>query len=36
MTKNLSISESLIILCGHYKGIDYRIREHLVTKEIFI
>ena len=27
---------NLIILCGHYKGIDYRIREHLVTREISI
>ena len=27
---------NLIILCGHYKGIDYRIREHLITKEITI
>ncbi|MDE5888233.1 MAG: tRNA (guanosine(37)-N1)-methyltransferase TrmD [Muribaculaceae bacterium] len=36
MANNLSMSGSLIILCGHYKGIDYRIREHLVTKEISI
>ena len=27
---------NLIILCGHYKGIDYRIREHLITREISI
>ena len=26
----------MIILCGHYKGIDYRIREHLITREISI
>ncbi|MFI3267817.1 MAG: tRNA (guanosine(37)-N1)-methyltransferase TrmD [Rikenellaceae bacterium] len=32
----LSLCENLIILCGHYKGIDYRIREHLITKEISI
>ena len=32
----LSLSENLIILCGHYKGIDYRIREHLITKELTI
>lgn len=32
----LSCKENLIILCGHYKGIDHRIREHLVTKEISI
>lgn len=36
MANTLSLSENLIILCGHYKGIDYRIREHLVTKEITI
>ena len=32
----LSTLDNLIILCGHYKGIDYRIREHLVTREISI
>ncbi|MDR0542717.1 MAG: tRNA (guanosine(37)-N1)-methyltransferase TrmD [Dysgonamonadaceae bacterium] len=32
----LSLSANLIILCGHYKGIDYRIREHLITREISI
>lgn len=32
----LSLSENLIILAGHYKGIDYRVREHLITKEITI
>ena len=32
----LSLAQNLIILCGHYKGVDYRIREHLVTKEISI
>ena len=36
MANTLSLSENLIILCGHYKGIDYRIREHLVTREISI
>ncbi len=36
MANNLSLSRNLIILCGHYKGIDYRIREHLITKEISI
>lgn len=30
----LSLAENLIILCGHYKGIDHRIREHLITREI--
>ena len=28
--------DNIIILCGHYKGVDYRIREHLVTREISI
>ena len=32
----LSLLDNIIILCGHYKGIDYRIREHLVTREISI
>ena len=32
----LSLKENLIILCGHYKGVDERIREHFVTKEISI
>ena len=36
MANSLSILDSIIILCGHYKGVDYRIREHLVTKEISI
>lgn len=36
MANNLSMAGNLIILCGHYKGIDYRIREHLITKEISI
>ena len=31
-----SLAQNLIILCGHFKGIDYRIREHLITKEISI
>lgn len=31
-----SMTQNLIILCGHYKGIDHRIREHLVTKEISV
>ena len=33
---SLSLLNNIIILCGHYKGIDYRIREHLVTREISI
>ncbi len=32
----LSLKMNIIILCGHYKGIDHRIREHLITKEISI
>lgn len=32
----LSMMESIIILCGHYKGIDHRVREHLITREISI
>lgn len=33
---SFSLLENIIILCGHYKGIDFRIREHLITKEISI
>ena len=36
MANTMSMCENLIILCGHFKGIDYRIREHLITKEISI
>lgn len=36
LANTLSLAQNLIILCGHYKGVDYRIREHLVTKEISI
>ena len=36
MANALSLLDNIIILCGHYKGIDYRIREHLITKEISI
>ena len=36
IANDLSMKENLIILCGHYKGIDYRIREHLITREISI
>ena len=36
MANSLSLANNLMILCGHYKGIDYRIREHLITKEISI
>lgn len=36
MANRLSCYENLIILCGHYKGIDHRIREHIITMEISI
>ncbi len=36
MANALSLKQNLIILCGHYKGVDFRIREHLITKEISI
>ncbi|MDD6210216.1 MAG: tRNA (guanosine(37)-N1)-methyltransferase TrmD [Bacteroidales bacterium] len=36
IANTLSLKENIIILCGHYKGIDYRIREHLITREISI
>ncbi len=36
MANQLSLKGNLIILCGHYKGIDERLREHIITKEITI
>lgn len=36
IANELSLRENIIILCGHYKGIDQRIREHLVTREISV
>lgn len=36
MANALSLKESLLLVCGHYKGIDERIREHFVTREISI
>ena len=36
IANQLSCMENIIILCGHYKGIDHRIREHLITREISI
>ena len=36
MANMLSCRHNLILLCGHYKGVDHRIREHLITKEISI
>lgn len=36
MANQLSLKKNLLILCGHYKGIDERVREHFITKEISI
>ena len=36
VSNEMSMMQNIIILCGHYKGIDYRIREHLITREISI
>lgn len=36
MANSLSLQNNLMILCGHYKGVDERIREHFITKEISI
>lgn len=36
MANSLSLLNNVIILCGHYKGIDWRVREHLITKEISV
>ncbi|MBQ7194874.1 MAG: tRNA (guanosine(37)-N1)-methyltransferase TrmD [Bacteroidales bacterium] len=36
IANDLSLKENIILLCGHYKGIDQRIREHLVTREISV
>ena len=36
IANGLSMLNNIILLCGHYKGIDYRIREHFVTREISI
>lgn len=36
IANSLSLAQNIIILCGHYKGIDHRIREHLITREISI
>ena len=35
-SNSLSLNENIILLCGHYKGIDHRVREELITKEISI
>lgn len=36
IANELSLKQNLILLCGHYKGVDERVREHLVTREISI
>ncbi len=36
VANELSLKENIIILCGHYKGIDQRVRDHLITREISI
>lgn len=36
IANELSIKQNLILLCGHYKGVDERVREHLITREISI
>lgn len=36
MANTLSLAENIIILCGHYKGIDQRIRDHFITREVTI
>ncbi len=36
LSNQLSLMKNLIILCGHYKGVDERVREHLITREISI
>ncbi len=36
ISNGLSLCENIIILCGHYKGVDERVREHLITREISI
>lgn len=36
IANEMSLLNNIIILCGHYKGIDYRVREHLITREISI
>lgn len=36
MANQLSLLNNVIILCGHYKGVDWRVREHLITREISV
>lgn len=36
VANDLSLKENIIILCGHYKDVDYRIRQHIITREISV
>lgn len=36
MANNLSLKHNLLLICGHYKGIDQRVRDHFITREISI
>ncbi len=36
LANTLSLNQRILILCGHYKGIDHRVREHIVTREISV
>ncbi len=36
LANQLSLKENIILLCGHYKGVDERVRQHLITREISI
>ena len=36
MANSLSLKKNLLLICGHYKGIDHRVRDHFITKEISI
>lgn len=36
IANQMSMLQNIIILCGHYKGVDYRVREHLITREISV
>lgn len=36
VANDLSMMDNLIILCGHYKGVDQRVRDHLITREISV
>ena len=36
IANELSLKENIMMICGHYKGIDHRIREHMVTREISV